>query len=365
MNQLFSNNIRESVRDLIDKYLPDIISTRREIHMHPELGFEEIRTSAIVSNWLTSLGIEVRKNVAQTGVIGLLRGASKGRTIALRADMDALPLQEETGLSYESVEKGKAHSCGHDGHTAILLGTAKVLSDIRSSLHGNVKLIFQPAEEGGGGGSRICSEGGLDNPPVDAVFALHDWPDLEVGEIGVRYGVMLANTDSFELTVYGKGGHAAHADKAIDPIVMSSLIIQAFQTIITRRIYPPKPAVLTIGKIQGGTTHNVIPDQVVMTGTIRSLDDLSRNTIINTMQKMTQSVADMYGAPSPKLEIFPGYPATINNDAMVNLVERVSNDFLGRPAKILSEPSMGGEDFSYYLQRVPGADVQVGSFEAE
>jgi amidohydrolase len=351
--------LRSKVENLIDTTLPEIIEVRRDIHRYPELGFEENRTSEKVASWLESLGIKVKKRVAGTGVIGVLAGSRSAKTIGLRADMDALPIMENTGVPYESTEPGRSHACGHDGHTAILLGTAKVLSALRNELRGNVKFIFQPAEEGGAGGERMCKEGALEEPKVDAIFALHCWPDQSAGAIGVRYGVMLANTDTFEITVLGRGGHAARPHRVIDPIVMAAKIIEGFQTIISRRISALTPAIITVAKIQGGTTHNVIPDSVSLWGTVRTLDEETRERIIVAMKRVLESTAVMFEAPNPRMEIHRGYPATVNDEEMVRLVEKVAKELVGE-VKLINEPSMGGEDFSFYLHQVPGAMFRLG-----
>lgn len=350
---------REKVEDAVDQCLPEVIEIRRDIHQHPELGFKEHRTSLKVTNWLERCGIKFDR-VAETGIVGLLHGGEHGKTVLLRADMDALPVTEDTGVPYESASPGIAHACGHDGHTAILMGAAKVLSELRNDMRGNVKFVFQPAEEGGGGGEKMCQENVLENPHVDAAFALHGWPDLLVGQIGLKYGVMMANADRFEVTVYGKGGHAARPHKAIDPIVMAAQVIDGFQTIVSRRKNPLAPAVITVGRIQGGSTHNVIPDSVSLWGTVRTLDEDTRTSIFDSMKRVVESVSYSFGAQAPKLQIIRGYPATVNDDRMVRFVEEIAGEMFGDNVKLIQEPSMGGEDFSYYLQRVPGAMFRLG-----
>ncbi len=354
-------NLKSKVEELVDRIASEVIEIRRDIHRHPELAFEEQRTSGKVQDWLRANDIEVRATIAGTGVIGLLRGTGNSKTVALRAEMDALPITEETGVSYTSENHGISHSCGHDGHLAILMGTAKILSMLRDGLKGNVKFIFQPAEERGNGGEKMCEEGALNDPLVSAVFALHSGPDLPVGEIGIRYGAMMASSEDFNITIYGKGGHAAHPHKAIDPIVMSAKVVEGFQTIISRRIRPLAPAVLTIGKIQGGSASNVIPDSVLMSGTVRAFDEDTRGQVLADMERVIGSVAQMFQAPPPKMEIVEGCPPTINDDRMVDLVARVGKSILGEDrVKTLPEPSMGSEDFSYYLQKVPGAMFRLG-----
>jgi amidohydrolase len=355
---------RASLEKLIDGLLPEIVEVRRDIHQHPELACQEHRTSEKVASWLANNdGISIKRIANSTGVVGLLNEKSPGKTVALRADMDALPIIENTGASYASVERGRAHSCGHDGHTAVLMGTAKVLSKLRSELHGKVKFVFQPAEESGSteGASRMVKEGVLNDPRVDAIFALHSWPALNAGEVGVRYGVMMANTDTFKVTLYGRGGHAARPEEAIDPIVMSAKVIESIQTIISRGTSPLAPAVITVGKIEGGSTSNVIPDSVSLLGTVRTLDDGTRTRIFDSMKRVVESTASMFRAPTPELEITKGYPATVNNDKMASLVERVARELLGEAnVKTITQPTMGGEDFSYYLQNVPGAMFRLG-----
>jgi len=352
--------LRSSVEKLVDQVIPEVIEIRRDIHRHPELAFKEQRASSRVQDWLKANGIEVRTGMAETGVIGLLRG-SGNRTVGLRAEMDALPITEETGVSYTSENQGISHACGHDGHLAIVMGTAKILSMLRSKLNGNVKFIFQPAEEAGNGAEKMCNEGTLNDPPVNTVFALHSWPDLSAGEIGIRYGAMMASAEDFELTIYGKGGHAAHPHKAIDPIVMSAKVVESFQTIISRRIKPLAPAVLTIGKIEGGSAPNVIPDSVFLSGTVRAFDEETRERIFTEMTRVIESVAHMFQAPPPKMKIIERIPPTINDDRMADLVIRVGKAVLGEDkVKTLPEPSMGAEDFSFYLQRVPGAIFRLG-----
>jgi amidohydrolase len=359
---ILNQQILDKFERLVDEIVPEIVQIRRDLHAHPELGFEENRTSEKVTNWLQDNDIRFRRGIAGTGVVGLVTGAANGKTVGFRADMDALPLTENSGVPYASTIPGKAHACGHDGHTAILMGTAKLLSMLRGELHGNVKLFFQPAEEGGGGGNRMCKEGALENPKVDAVFALHGWPDLHVGEIGVRYGSMMANSDRFEITIKGKGGHAARPHRAIDPIVMSAKVIEGLQTIVSRRSDPLNPTVITVGRIQGGSTHNIIPDTVELWGTIRTLDQESREKIFVSIKQVASSVAKMFEAPEPIVEIRRGYPALVNDDHMTRLVENVGRQILGEKVKLIDKPSMGGEDFSYYLQQVPGAMFRLGIY---
>ncbi len=346
---------------LIEQILPEITKLRHDLHRYPELGYEEKRTSDRVATFLQASGIELTRGVAETGVVGFIRHKSATRTVAFRADMDALPITETSDVPYKSKNEGVAHSCGHDGHTAILLGSARILSELRDEFQSNIKFIFQPAEEGGGGGKKMVREGVLKSPDVDAIFALHSWPDLSCGQIGYRYGAMFANTDSFKVIVRGRGGHGAYPHRAIDPIVMAATIVEGFQTIVSRVVGPLNPTVLTVAHIEGGTTHNVIPGTVTMEGTIRTLDRKVRDTVIVSMNRVINSAAEMYGAPAPTLEIIEGYPSLVNDKAAVNYVVTKGRGALGQDNVMpLEEPTMGGEDFAYYLSEIPGAMYRLG-----
>lgn len=359
------DQLRMRMLEIVDGILPEIVAIRRDLHQHPEVAYEEQRTSGKVVDWLESFGIKTRK-LAGTGVVGLIEGHEDGRTVALRADMDALPMTEDSGVPYASVNRGKAHACGHDGHTAILMGTAKVLLMVRGELKGDVKLIFQPAEEGGAGACKMREEGALENPHVDAIFALHSWPDLPAGEIGIRHGVMLAASDAFEIILRGRGAHAAQPHKAIDPIVMSAKVIESLQTIVSRRINPLTPAVITVGKIQGGSTHNVIPDQVTLCGTVRTLNEDTREIVIRSIEQVINSTAEMFGAPKPSMTILNSYPVTRNDNEMVKLIEKVASNVLSADRiKLLPNAVMGAEDFGFYLQRVAGAMFRLGISRSE
>ncbi len=349
-----------AIKTLAKKIAPEIVKLRHDIHAHPECGFEEVRTSSLVADHLKALGLEVKTGVAKTGVVGLLRGNKGGGTVALRADMDALKMQERSGLPYASKTKERMHACGHDGHTAILMGVAKLLTEMRGRIKGNVKFIFQPAEEGGGGGRIMCEEGVLRNPKVDAVFALHSWPFTEVGTIAIKYGVMMAAADAFKLVIKGNGTHGAYPHKGVDPVVISAKVIENLQAIISRERDPLEPAVITVGSIHGGTARNVIPDQVVMEGTVRTLDPESRLEISQAMRRVIAGTAKAFRA-SYRFRYIDGYPPTINHNGMVDLVHEVAEEALGRGnVRRLEEASMGGEDFSYFLQAVPGAMFRLG-----
>jgi amidohydrolase len=304
--------------------------------------------------------MEVQTGVARTGVVGILRGGKEGRTVALRADMDALKIQELTGLPYASKIENRMHACGHDGHTAILMGTARMLSDLKDRLAGNVKFIFQPAEEGGAGGKIMCDQGVLSDPDVDAVFALHSNPHTEVGCIKVKYGAVMAAADSFKLVVKGLASHAAEPHKGVDPITISAKVIDNLQCIISRERDPLDPVVIAIGTIHGGTARNAIPDEVVLEGSIRTLSPETRKSIPEAMRRVIKGTVQAFRG-NYAFECTDGYPATINDPEMVNLVREVGIGLLGED-KVLwqKDSSMGGEDFSFFLQAVPGAMFMLG-----
>lgn len=353
--------MNSKLAEQVGQVLPKVIELRRDFHRWPELGYQERKTADKVASYLQSMGITPEKGIAETGVTGLIDVNSSSNTVAFRADMDALPLTETTDVPYKSENKGVAHSCGHDGHTAALLGAAGVLSSLRDMLQVNVRLVFQPAEEGGGGGEKMVQSGVLKDPPVDAIFALHSWPDLSTGQIGYKYGVMFAGTDSFNVVIRGKGGHAAHPHKAIDPIVMAARAIDGFQTIVSRTVNPLSPTVLTVARIEGGTTHNVIPEYVNMQGTIRTLDRGVRESVIASMRRVLDSVAEMYGAPTPDLQITRGTPSLNNDKDAVDYVVTRARSLLSPDDVVeLNDPSMGGEDFVSYLDEVPGAMYRLG-----
>ncbi len=354
--------MRERVRARIEELHPQIVERRRDLHRHPELGFEERRTAGIVAEWLGALGLEVRAGVAGTGVVGRLRGlaTSSGarRTIALRADMDALPVQDKKRGPLASEVAGKMHACGHDAHTAMLLGAASVLAELRDELPGDVVFLFQPAEEGPGGAEPMIAAGALDG--VDMILGQHCQPSLPVGEIGVSRGAALAATDAFELTIHGVGGHGAYPHLATDAIVVAAQVVMALQTIVARNLDPLASAVVTIGTIHGGYNFNVIADVVELRGTVRTLDPHLRDAMPARIEAIAAGVCAAHGARH-ELEYHRKYPPTINHEVGVALVRRVAGEVLGAANVRELPPSMGGEDFAYYLQEVPGCFYWLGA----
>lgn len=339
----------------------DITAIRRQIHQNPELSGHEFATSRMISRQLEEIGVEVEKSERAVGVVGVLKGNLPGKTIALRADMDALPLNEDTGLPYSSQNQGVAHACGHDIHTAVLLGCAKILSKSKHTLKGNIKFIFQPAEEKLSGAQQMIETGVLENPKVDAILALHCWPELPAGTIGLKKGAFMASSDSLDIVVKGRSGHAAHPHKSIDPIVISGYVLAALQTIIAREVAPLDAAVITIGKINGGTAHNIIAASVEMAGTVRTISAELRVKMPQMIERLVTKTAESMNGEATVTYRF-GTPPVINNNALLDLVEQAAAATIGKDnITYLETASMGGEDFAFYLEKVPGAIFRLGT----
>ncbi|MED5435495.1 MAG: M20 aminoacylase family protein [SAR324 cluster bacterium] len=331
---------------------------RRDIHQHPELKFEENRTSDLVAAKLEEFGIEIHRGLAKTGVVGTIRNGD-GPSIGLRADMDALPLEEKNTFKHASSNPGKMHACGHDGHTAMLLGAAKHLAGSKN-FKGTVNLIFQPGEEGGGGGELMIKEGLFEMFPVDSVYGLHNWPGMPAGTFGVGSGPIMAAADMFDLTINGRGGHAALPDQCIDPIVVASQVVSALQTITSRNTHPVDSVVITVTQIHAGDAYNVIPDSVQMHGTVRTFQTETREKIPSSMLRVAEGVCAAYGTTC-ELNYMSGYPATINSVPETEISAKAVVDLLGENKIILNPtPSMGAEDFSYMLEARPGCYVWLG-----
>jgi len=347
---------------VVDNMKEEIISLRRDFHMHPEIGFDLDRTSSKVSELLNEWGLEVQTQIGRAGVVGVLRGKVKsGRTVALRADMDALPILEQNNNTYKSLYEGKMHACGHDGHTAMLLGAARVLSNVKDQINGNIKFIFQPAEEGPapGGAKPMIEDGVLDG--VDAIFGLHLTTVYPIGIAGVKEGSFMASTDLFEIKLTGKGGHAAIPHESVDAIALAAKFINDIQFMVSREIDPLEPLVVSIGTIDGGYASNVIADNVTMSGTIRTQSNEIRKYVIKKMDQILHHITEISGG-NYNLNIIPGLPPLINDKESMRFIEKASKEVLGeKNVIILDKPSMGGEDFAYYLEKVPGAFIWLGA----
>ncbi|MBS1911952.1 MAG: amidohydrolase [Bacteroidetes bacterium] len=341
-----------------------LIEIRRTLHMNPELAFEEYDTSALVQSVLGELGMEMRTGVAKTGVVGVLRGGAAtdgSRCVALRGDMDALPIQEETGLPFASKNAGKMHACGHDSHTTMALGAAMVLTELREHLPGTVKFLLQPSEEKlPGGASVMVAEGALDGPKVDMVFGQHVAPRVAAGTVGFYPGTILASADEIYITIRGVGGHAALPQATVDPIVTACQLVVALQTVVSRTLDPFKPGVLTIGKIAGGTATNIIPDEVRLEGTLRAMDEEWRRAAHTRIEDTIRGICIANGAEY-ELNINLGYPALNNDPWATHFAQEAARELLGTGAVYDAAPMMGAEDFAYYLEKVPGTFWWIGA----
>jgi amidohydrolase len=337
-----------------------VVLDRRHLHMHPEVRFEEVETSRFVAERLRALGVEVRHPVGKTGVIGLIRGQRSGRTLMLRADMDALPILEENDVPYKSTRPGVMHACGHDGHTAILLGVAQVLSRRASWLQGDVKLCFQPAEEGSGGALAMIEAGVLDAPKPDAVVGLHLAQWLSVGAVAVSPGPIHATPTRLEIDVQGQGGHAAAPHRCVDSVLVAAQIVVALHQIVAREVNPLERAVITIGSSHAGTTYNVIADTAELRGTIRAYDEGMRDFLRRRVEEVATGVAKTMRAEAV-VRTMPGPPPVVNDPAVAQLVEAVAGATRGVAGVIPCEPSMGADDVAEYLKRVPGCYFWLGT----
>jgi amidohydrolase len=352
----------------IDELVPDMVAMRRDLHEHPELAFEEVRTSGIVAQRLRTMGLEVQTGIAKTGVVSLLRGgASKpgAKTIAIRADMDALPIHELNEIDYRSTVNGKMHACGHDGHTSILLTVADILNKRRAELTGNVKFVFQPAEERIGGAKPMIKEGAMQG--VDGIIGLHLISDYPLGHVGVRAGPLFASADRFILTVKGKGGHAAiMPERSVDPIVISAYIVTALQTLISRETSPFSPAVITIGKIQAGTAFNIIPESAEMDGTLRAFSAEHRSKLVRRIGEVAKGIATAMGG-SCEAEVIDGCPPCVNDTKMTEIVRKAAIAAVGEKGVDDSEEVMstGSDDMACFLEAVPGCYFIVGAKNEE
>lgn len=353
--------LQAEVRSAILKVLPEVIRFRHERHAAPELTWKEVETAKAVALRLSAIpGLKVQEGVGRLGIVAVLDSGKPGPTVALRADMDALPVRETTGCSYASKHDGVMHACGHDGHMANLFGSALVLSSMKDKLRGRVKLIFQPAEEGGAGANVMCDDGALKNPDVDVIFGLHGWPELKCGDVYVKAGAMMAATSEIKITVRGTGCHAAMPHLGTDQVLIAARIVDALQSVVSRETSPTEPVALSITQFHGGTAINVIPPHVELGGTLRTLTPASLQRCEAAIHRLAKGIAEAHGATA-EVELRRGYPPTVNDANATNFIEAVGHACLP-PGAIsrLSAPSMGGEDFAYFLERIPGAYFFLG-----
>ncbi|MBR8826360.1 MAG: amidohydrolase [Gomphosphaeria aponina SAG 52.96 = DSM 107014] len=355
--QIEEQEIRQEIKDLQKQ----LVEMRRRLHQRPELGFQERITADLIAEKLREWGIEHETGIAKTGVVAIIKSSKSGPVLAIRADMDALPIQEKNDVPYRSQHDGIMHACGHDGHTAIALGTAYYLSQHRQDFCGTVKIIFQPAEEGPGGAKPMIEAGVLQNPDVDAIIGLHLWNNLPLGTVGVRPGALMAAVECFDCTILGRGGHGAMPEQTIDSIVVGAQIINAVQTIVARNVNPLDSAVVTIGKFNAGNGLNVIADTAKMSGTVRYFNPALKDYFGKRLEEIIAGICQSHGAKY-ELNYWRLYPPVINDAAMAELVRSVATEVVETPAGVVPEcQTMGGEDMSFFLEKVPGCYFFLGS----
>jgi amidohydrolase len=338
---------------------PALAALRRDLHAHPELCYEETRTSEVVARTLQGWGVEVHRGLGRTGVVGVLRNGTSGRSIGLRADFDALPIAEENRFAHASRHPGRMHACGHDGHTAMLLGAAQHLARHRS-FDGTVCFVFQPAEEGGAGARAMIEDGLFERFPVEAIFGAHNWPGLPAGQFALRAGPAFASNNEFHIEIVGRGGHAAMPHDAVDPVPIACQVVQAFQTILTRNAHPLDGGVISVTTMHAGETHNVIPNRCVLGGTVRAFSRPLVDLIERRMRTIVERTCAAYEATG-EFSFRRGYPATVNHEAETAFARRVLVDLVGDDGVHEFQPTMGAEDFSYFLEQRPGCYFVIGN----
>ena len=345
---------------IINKSKDLIIQIRRDLHRIPELAFQETKTAAYIKQYLERFDFEVVTGIAENGIVATMKTGRPGPTILLRADMDALPIEEATNLAFASTHPGTMHACGHDAHMTMVLAAATVLDRMRPDLRGNIKFLFQPAEEGPGGAKPMIEAGVLDNPLVDYVFGCHVWPDIPEGTIGVRSGQFMAAMDRFDIKITGKGGHGAKPHVCVDALEVSTQVVNAFQRVVSRHSDPLSPTVVTVGSLHAGTAHNIIPGVADMSGTTRTFDSKIWNQWEKRLDKIIKGVCDSMGAEY-ELTYSPGYPVTANDPEMSQLVEKCATNVVGSDQVIIPAKTMGGEDFAFFLEEAKGCYFALGA----
>jgi amidohydrolase len=347
--------------ELIRTQAPALVAIRRDIHAHPELGFEEARTSDLIAKTLTQWGIEIHRGLGRTGVVGILRNGTSSRSVGLRADIDALPITEHNTFAHASRHAGKMHACGHDGHTTMLLASAQYLAKHRS-FDGTVYFIFQPAEEGGGGAREMIKDGLFERFPMEAIFGIHNWPGMSVGQFAVKSGPVFASSNDFQITIRGKGAHAAMPHNGIDPVPIACQIVQAFQTVITRNKRPIDTGVISVTMIHAGEATNVVPECCVIRGTVRTFTVEVLDLIERRMRQIAESTCQAFDATCD-FEFHRNYPPTVNHLKETEFVRSVLRGLVGEQNVLEFEPTMGAEDFSFYLLEEPGCYFLIGNGE--
>lgn len=358
--------LKERIQELAKANHENVVGIRHHLHAHPELSFKEFETSKFVAKELERVGVEFETGYVETGIVALIKGRNpESKITALRADLDALPINELNDKPYKSKNEGVMHACGHDVHTASLLGAANILNQVKDDFEGTVKLIFQPGEERlPGGASLMIKEGALENPTPTSIIGQHVYPQLEAGKVGMRPGMYMASADEIHVTVRGKGGHAALPHNCIDPVVITAHIIVALQQVISRRTKPGNPSVLTFGRVIADGATNIIPDEVTLQGTFRAMDEEWRLEAHSILKKMAEQMAEAMGG-SCDFEVRMGYPCVINDEALTNHSFAAAEDYMGKENVVLLEPRMTGEDFSYYSQMMPGCFYRLGTGNKE
>jgi len=349
----------EFVRESVQQVKEQMIAARRDLHRIPETGFNEVKTSAYVAERLKDLKLEVQTGIATHGVVGLLRTGKSGPTLMIRADMDALPIAEETGLAFASTHPGCMHACGHDSHMAMALGAAAVLCRLQDRIKGNVKFVFQPAEEGPGGAQPMITAGVMENPTVDYCIGCHLWTERSEGYVGIRPGPFMAAMDRFDLKIYGRGGHGAQPHLCVDALEVGTQVVAALQRIVSRHMNPIEPAVVTVGTFHAGTAFNITPSEALMSGTTRTFNEEIWNSWESRMERVVKGVCESMGA-GYELKYTRGYPPTINDAKMAEVVRRCAIQVVGEDRVVVPDLTMGGEDMSFFLKRAPGCYYCIG-----
>ena len=365
MEQAEKTDLLARMKALAHAQHAELVNIRRHLHENPELGFEEVATAQYIADYLAGLGLEVTRQVAKTGVVALIRGVQPGKTVAIRADMDALPIQELNEVPYKSKHPGKMHACGHDAHVAAAIGAARILWELRDQINGNVKFIFQPAEEAPGGAEPMIAAGVLENPAVDAIIGGHVCGSLESGIIEVMSGPTMASSDIIRLKIIGKGGHAAQPHTTIDPIVIASEIVGALQKLVSRQTDPFESVVISICSFHAGDVFNVIPHSAYLEGAVRTLNNELRQELPHKIEKIIRGITEPYGA-TYELDYYLGYPVTVNDPGVTETVRKAAVSVLGADkVRVAARASMGGEDYAYFLNKVPGTYIRIGTRNPE